>query len=102
MQVQVLDSNSGVMYRVQKGDTLERIAKKLGVEKEYILRFNNISNEIVEAGDMLFLPRKNIRVHIVAPLDTLPKIAQKYGISEQEIIKKNNISTLFIGQKLYL
>ena len=102
MQVQVLDSNNGVIYKVQKDDTLERIAKKLGVEKEYILRFNNIPSEIVETGDILFLPRKNIRVHIVAPLDTLPKIAQKYGISEQEIIKKNSISTLFIGQKLYL
>lgn len=102
MQVQVLESNNGIMYRVQMGDTLENVAKKLGVEREYICRFNNLSSEILEAGDMLFLPQKNIKVHIVAPLDTIPKIAQKYGISEQEIIQKNNVSTLFIGQKLYL
>lgn len=102
MQVQILDDVFGVMYRVQRGDNLDIVSKKLGVEKNYLLQYNTIPTQKIEEGDMIYLPRKNIKVHVVAPLDTLPKIAQKYGISEQEIIRKNNISTLFIGQKLYL
>lgn len=102
MQIQILDSEYGIMYKVQKDDNLDKIAKKLGVEKDYILRYNSIQTQALEQGDMLFLPRKNIKVHIVAPLDTLSKIAKKYNITEQEIMSKNKINTLFIGQKLYL
>ncbi len=91
-----------IVYRVQSRETLDHIAKKLNVPKDYIKKYNNFYESSLDEGDMLYLPHKISKMHIVAPMETLDSIAKKYGITKKEILSKNNIVELFVGEKLFL
>ncbi|NPV38972.1 MAG: M23 family metallopeptidase [Brevinematales bacterium] len=46
----------GVLYVVKKDDTLDKIAKKYKVSVDDILDYNDIEEDVIGAGDILFLP----------------------------------------------
>ena len=92
----------GVLYRVQSGETLESICKKLKVDENYICSFNDFDKNRIEHGDVLFVPKTKCICHIVKPTETLSSIAKQYNISVEELKQKNNIEVLFVGQKLFI
>lgn len=49
-------SRQGVVYKINKGDTLSKIAKRYGVEIKKISEHNNIKNGRIIAGNKIFLP----------------------------------------------
>lgn len=55
-QILKLPSINGIIYTVKKGDTPESIADKYQVSLEKVALVNNISDNIVPAGSVLFLP----------------------------------------------
>lgn len=89
-------------YRVQANETLSNITDKLSVSKEIIKKYNSFDENNLEEGDVLLIPKKISKIHIVAPMETLDSIAQKYGISKEKILSKNKIEVLFVGEKLFL
>lgn len=93
---------SKILFRVRKGDTLDDIAQIFDVTKEYILMHNNIENECLEEGSVIFLPQSNVKIHVVQPLENIESIAQKYGISQQKLRQFNNVDSVFIGQKILI
>lgn len=90
-----------IYYRLQKNETLDDVSLKFNVDKNYILKYNNIV-DVLQKGDVIFLPGENIVCHVVGPLDSLTSIATKYNTTVENILSKNKIETLFIGQKIYI
>ena len=61
------EKKQGVYHKVQKGQTLWRVAKTYGVELEDIIAANNIPNAAaIEVGQLLFIPSAKEVKEIVA------------------------------------
>lgn len=52
-----------IEYRVQPGDTIERIARRHGVNIELIQQANNISGHIIHPGQRLRIPTGEFNIH---------------------------------------
>lgn len=104
-------------YRIRKGDTLYKIAKKYDTTVNKIVKFNKIQNpNKIYAGEILLIPtknntvstgnnNKNNTVYIVKKGDTLWKIAKRYNTTISNIVKMNNIKNkniIYPGQKLII
>ena len=96
-------------YVVVKGDSLYTIGKKFGVSPEELMRFNNLSSNILQIGQVLKIPTKNEAIitpenitYTVVKGDSLYTISKKYGITVDELMRYNNLSStsLQIGQIL--
>lgn len=96
-------------YVVVKGDSLYTIGKKFGVSPEELMRFNNLSSNILQIGQVLKIPTKNEGIitpenitYTVVKGDSLYTISKKYGITVDELMRYNNLSStsLQIGQIL--
>ena len=90
-------------YKVQSGDSLIGLARKLGVSVDDLAATNNIaSNAQLQRGQTLQVPKATV-TYTVQSGDGLIALARKYGISTEELAKMNNISAdaqLQRGQKL--
>ncbi|STZ08333.1 Membrane-bound lytic murein transglycosylase D precursor [Moraxella caprae] len=90
-------------YKVQSGDTLTAIAKKLGVSNADIAALNSFNaNSPLIAGQTIKVPATNAQVerklnnqsvkYTVQSGDSLTSVANKYGISVDELATANNLS----------
>jgi len=107
-------------YTVQKGDTLESIARKFNVSIEKIKKANNIKDEKkIRDGTKLKIPTKKTKVeskktskkeskrnkksiYVVQKGDTLEEIAKKYGLTIKELMDYNDMKDekIFVGDEL--
>lgn len=105
-------------YRVKKGDSLSRIAKRYRTSVKKILRSNKMhKRHYIVAGNILKIPqsgkaysqsktkktnRRYTSTHIVKNGDSLWNIARQYGTTTKVIHKLNKLSNnkLSIGQIL--
>lgn len=61
-----LDPTQGVYHKVQKGETLWRIAQSYSVEIDDIIRLNNIPNAaLIEENQLLFIPSVKQEVRVI-------------------------------------
>jgi LysM repeat protein len=94
---------SGTTYTVQKGDTLRKIADRIGVSVNDILTVNpQITNaNVIYAGQVINLPASP-SYHTVQYGDTMKKIAARYGTSLDALIALNpqikDINRIYVGQ----
>jgi len=105
-------------YKVQQGDTLVGIARKIGVTPGALKAANRMKVSSLKANQTLIIPSPKIKkvskskpsplprgeVYVVKKKDTLAGIARKTGVSIAELKKINRLSgsALKIGQKLSL
>jgi peptidoglycan DL-endopeptidase LytE len=105
-------------YKVQQGDTLVGIARKIGVTPGALKAANRMKGSSLKANQTLIIPSPKIKkvskskpsplprgeVYVVKKKDTLAGIARKTGVSVAELKEINRLpgSTLKIGQKLSL
>ena len=116
-------------YRVKRGDSLYKIAKKYGVSKQALQEANGLQGIALKPKQILAIPghtkaataksartkvkeekasRKsqpvNRSVHVVRKGDNIYSIARKNGVSVGDIMKANHLrsSRLKIGQRLAL
>ncbi len=106
-------------YPVKRGDSLSRIASRLGVNINTIKKSNRLSSNVVQIGEHLkipilhrhkhYVPRtKNMMiVHHVRAHESLLNIARYYRVSTKELIDWNHLQRtkyLRLGQslKIYL
>lgn len=94
-------------YKVQSGDTLYSISKKLDTTVTELKKLNNLSSNMLSVGQALKIPTKAVDIgetdiYQVQSGDTLYSIARKYNISVNELKNLNNLvdNTLSIGQIL--
>ena len=107
---------------VQRGETLYSIAKKYNITLEKLKEQNNITDNILQIGQVLIISEpendknflesnyslnpNNVQeeyiIYYVKRGDSLWKIATAYNITVPDLIEKNNLKnlTLQIGQKL--
>lgn len=113
-QAHVTAPRSDVTYRLQKGDTLARVAKRTGVAVDAIVKANNIPDpHRVKAGRLLTIPQVGEPspatpaplpplpspvvvlggggAHRVAAGQTLAGIAKTYGTSVSELVSANGL-----------
>lgn len=75
-----------LVYTVEKGDTIETIAKKFGISTDTIKWANDLSSDDLSIGDTLkILPVSGI-AHKVESGDTIYSIAKKYQADPQTIV----------------
>jgi len=84
------------LYKVKKGDTLSKIAKKFGVKLKVLYAYNHFG-KYLHVGDKVFIPLRSRFINYkVKRGDTLGKIAQKFGISYKKIMQINNLPSSII------
>ena len=107
-------------YRIERGDSLIRIAKKFDTEVGLLREVNNVRGSMIRAGDTLMIPKGSAwssslamaRAEQARPQgyrvrqgDSLYRIAGKFNVSINEIISWNSLDPskyLQPGQKLTL
>jgi murein DD-endopeptidase MepM/ murein hydrolase activator NlpD len=114
--------DGGSPVTVNKGDTVESIARHYGVPVSAILETNGFANEgSIRPGQRLVIPRyisssapaqarvpaaaASADVHIVAPGESLVGIARKYGVTLSALAHANSIkpfAPISIGDRLVI
>lgn len=90
------------VHKVKKNESLRSICQKYSVLKGDLLTANNVVEEDIHEGLLLFVEVPDGIRYVVKPFDTVQKIADRYGITLDEILKFNNIKEIFLGQIIYL
>lgn len=111
------NANEVVMYTVQKGDVLSKIARKFHTTVDAIIAENHLKNKNrVFAGQVLAIPsngtvEQNVAeqtmddgCYIVQKGDTLSIIAQRFGTTIEKLRENNRLrnDVIYVGQKLRL
>lgn len=95
--------NNTESYKVQSGDGLIMLARRLGVSVEDLAATNNIAtNAQLQLGQTIKVPKATVS-YTVGSGDSLIGLARKYGVSTKELADMNNIAAdtmLQRGQRL--
>ena len=107
---------AGSSYRVRKGDTIGRIARRHGVSQKALMRANKIRDpRKLRSGQKLIIPgghtkdpgrtkasRVAYRTYTVKKGDSLTRIAKKHGASLKDLRRLNPKlkNTIYPGQKI--
>ena len=100
-------------YRVVKGDTLSKIAKRFQISLFELQQMNGFDrNTTLAIGQMILVPKSIAAsssadkdgVYNVQKGDTLGKIAKKFGTTVSKLRERNHLKsdTIYVGQELYL
>ena len=90
-------------YKVQKGDSLYKIAKDFNVTVNEIIEANNLNSTSLSINQELIIPLTSTSMtYTVQKGDSLYSIAKKYNTTVDNIKSKNSLTSnsLSIGQKL--
>jgi murein DD-endopeptidase MepM/ murein hydrolase activator NlpD len=88
------------IYKVKKGDTLQSIAEKFGVDVQELKSFNNLKSEKIIEGQELKIPAKGTAkkqkketqeygTYVVQKGAKLEHVAKKLGVSQRELEELN-------------
>jgi len=84
------------IYKVKKGDTLNKIAKKFDINLKLIFAYNKVGKYLY-IGQKLFIPMNTKFIkYKVKKGDSIKAIARKFGVSYKKIMKINNLETSLI------
>ena len=119
-KVSIKTGPSAKTYKVRKGDSLARIAKRTGVSERTLMAANNLRNKNrIYPGQRLRLHKPAQKAVVVASAktesasetykvrrgDSLAKIAKRTGVNEKTLMAANNLrnkNRIYPGQKLQL
>jgi LysM repeat protein len=111
LPVKTIGSTQFYYYKISSKETVYGIAKKLGISKDDILKYNPSASEGIKSGQLLFFPvaefsaapkkaeepeqtyvapKQSDFTHKVAKGETLYGLSKTYGITPEEIIKANH------------
>jgi murein DD-endopeptidase MepM/ murein hydrolase activator NlpD len=91
-------------YKVQKGDTLQAVAKKFDVSMMTLWWANKLKKKDLRSGQLLRIPPVSGLVYTVKDTDTLATVAKSHKVSASRIVALNGLEdpTLVVGQVLVL
>ncbi|HOT50449.1 MAG TPA: LysM peptidoglycan-binding domain-containing protein [Candidatus Hydrogenedentes bacterium] len=95
------------MHVVEKGETLEKIARRYGVKAKDLAAWNNLDGNVIKTGQKLVIykgeptslpppvvdaaPAEETIEHLVLPGQTLQKIAVQYGTTVKKLLELNKM-----------
>jgi murein DD-endopeptidase MepM/ murein hydrolase activator NlpD len=94
-----------VTYEVKKGDTLEKIARKLDTTVDDLKHDNKLKTSSIHPGDTLKGPSADAKAYVVGQGDTIFSIAKRFSVSVDALRDENEMSSrasIHSGQKLRL
>jgi len=95
-------------YKVRRGDTLFRIARRFGVSTENLREWNDLQRwQWLRVGEKLRVapPREEGSIYVVQPGDTLWLISQRLGVTIEDLAEWNDLTSLEeleVGQRLFI
>jgi murein DD-endopeptidase MepM/ murein hydrolase activator NlpD len=101
----VIEVESGATYKVRSGDSLDRIADKLGTSVKELKKLNRLHSSLIHPGQVLKGPRKSRHVYVVHSGDRLADVAKRLDVTEKALRAENGLSRhsrLRAGQRLDL
>lgn len=93
----------GLIYTVQTGDSIEKIAAKYNIKADTVRWANNMDDKsTIKPGQQLVILPVDGVIHTVTRGQTVNRIAELYGIPAADIVAQNQIEGGFIlaGQEL--
>lgn len=114
------------IYRVQRGDTLSRVAQRFGVRESELVQLNGLRDRhTIRVGQVLKLPVRGAATAVatrdapsrvpdpipadglyrVRPGDTFDAIARRFGVSPQDLAELNRVrnrNRIAVGQVLQI
>jgi murein DD-endopeptidase MepM/ murein hydrolase activator NlpD len=106
-RVETVSAGAGT-YKVRKGDTLDKIADKLGTSVAELKRENHLKGNAIHPGQHLKGGKggATTRVYVAASGDTLSGVAERFGVSVKALKAANGMkrktSAIHGGQRLHL
>jgi len=99
-------ASAGETYKVKKGDTLAKVADKLGVEVAELKKLNKIKGTSIRAGQVLKGPGSTEKAYVAARGDTVAAVAARFGVTAKALKSQNGlgrrVASLKSGQLLTL
>ncbi|MDB5417355.1 MAG: peptidase [Phenylobacterium sp.] len=96
----------GESYTVKKGDTLEKVADKLGTDIDGLKKLNKIKGSTIRTGQVLKAPASTAKAYVAARGDKLAAVAKRFGVTEKALKAENSLGkraeSLKTGQRLSL
>lgn len=92
-------------YTVKKGETLEKIAKKLDTTVADLKEDNRLRKSAVRPGQVLKGPINSAKAYVAGSGDTLAEIGKRFGVSAEALRAENGLSrhaAIRPGQKIRL
>ncbi|HEV2531254.1 LysM peptidoglycan-binding domain-containing protein [Phenylobacterium sp.] len=92
-------------YRTRKGDTLEKVADRLGVSVSQLKKQNHLRSSHLRRGQTLHAPGGMVKAYVVGPSDTTYGIAKRFGVSIEALRAANGMGrrgTIHTGERLRL
>lgn len=92
-------------YKVRKGDTLNKVANKLGLSVAQLKKANGLRSSKLRVGQVLKGPRTSAKAYVVGPGDTIFSIARRFGVSVEALRAENGLvrrGSIHTGDKLRL
>lgn len=83
------------VYQVQSGETLNTIARKLGISIDELNNLNGINNGEVVPGNFIVIPRPNnnmFEIYTVIKGDNLYEIARRYNTDFNILLLLNGLN----------
>lgn len=75
-------------YVTEAADTIEGIAQKIGVSPELLVKYNDITKLILQANQVIRIPRM-YQPYVIQPGDTLESILAKTGMTLEQLVIAN-------------
>jgi murein DD-endopeptidase MepM/ murein hydrolase activator NlpD len=92
-------------YRVRKGDTLDKVADKLGIGTAQLKKDNHLRKNLIRPGQTLKAPGGMVKAYVVGPSDTTYGIARRFGVTIEALRAANGMGrrgTIHTGERLRL
>ncbi|RXJ03851.1 LysM peptidoglycan-binding domain-containing protein [Anaerobacillus alkaliphilus] len=111
-QVTIARQAQDGVYTVRSGDSLSVIARDFGVTVTQIRQWNNLTSDVIQIGQRLFVTERtvvttqvqptNTTIHTVRSGDTLWSISRQYDVTIDQLMTWNTLSNsvIHIGQSL--
>lgn len=89
-------------YTIKKGDTLYGIAKFYDTNPKLIAELNGLKlDDFIYPGEVLKIPRKEVKYYITKENDTLEEVSNIFGKSETDLVYQNKTIYLLPGQMIF-
>lgn len=86
-------------YIVEFNDTLEKIAKKLGIRLDLLTKYNDVTKLVLAENQVIKIPR-HYNLYTITEEDTLESILKRYNMTLEELVKANLDTWLAVGSTI--